>query len=166
MQPHGFFNCSPAIDVPPNPCQLEAKDSDTKDNGQAKPSPSGLIAKLWWEIAANSKPTCWLSLHESGIIVLAVCLCRTNIYSIRYGKPLLWYIYEYPRIVMWSTSICVIWFLFLCENVVFFTPWVCSSVPLEICKIDKPLMCNDLHTLMVFVFIKYCWSVWLIKYNT
>lgn len=46
VQPHGFFNCSPAIDVPPNPCQLEAKDSDTKDNGQAKPSPSGLIAKL------------------------------------------------------------------------------------------------------------------------
>ncbi|KAK1359666.1 Amine oxidase [Heracleum sosnowskyi] len=44
--PHWFFNCSPAIDVPPNPCQLEAKDIDTKDNGQGKPSPKGLIAKL------------------------------------------------------------------------------------------------------------------------
>jgi primary-amine oxidase len=42
MQPHGFFNCSPAIDVPPSPSDL-----DDKENGMpAKPSQNGLIAKL------------------------------------------------------------------------------------------------------------------------
>ncbi|WOH05245.1 hypothetical protein DCAR_0624659 [Daucus carota subsp. sativus] len=40
------INCSPAIDVPPNPCQSEAKDVDTKDNEQGKPSSNGFIAKL------------------------------------------------------------------------------------------------------------------------
>jgi primary-amine oxidase len=43
MQPHGFFNCSPAVDVPPSP----AGDLDDKENGMpAKPSQNGLIAKL------------------------------------------------------------------------------------------------------------------------
>lgn len=43
MQPHGFFNCSPAVDVPPNPSDL-----DDKENGlPAKPIQNGLIAKLW-----------------------------------------------------------------------------------------------------------------------
>ncbi|KAK9045633.1 hypothetical protein V6N11_051542 [Hibiscus sabdariffa] len=26
LMPHGFFNCSPAVDVPPNACELETKD--------------------------------------------------------------------------------------------------------------------------------------------
>ncbi|KAL0318561.1 UNVERIFIED_CONTAM: putative late blight resistance proteinR1B-11 [Sesamum angustifolium] len=38
-KPHGFFNCSPALDVPP-------KESDVKDNGVAKPTSSALIANL------------------------------------------------------------------------------------------------------------------------
>ncbi|KAJ8438534.1 hypothetical protein Cgig2_024623 [Carnegiea gigantea] len=43
LVPHGFFNCSPAVDVPPNP-----GDSDIKDtNGVVtKPVQNGLIAKL------------------------------------------------------------------------------------------------------------------------
>lgn len=42
MQPHGFFNCSPAVDVPPS-----ANDLDLKDNGMtAKPIQNGLLAKL------------------------------------------------------------------------------------------------------------------------
>ncbi|GLU13182.1 hypothetical protein SLE2022_298270 [Rubroshorea leprosula] len=36
LMPHGFFNCSPAVDVPPNSCEMEAKDSDLKDNGLSK----------------------------------------------------------------------------------------------------------------------------------
>ncbi|KAJ6888723.1 hypothetical protein NC652_029729 [Populus alba x Populus x berolinensis] len=28
-----FFNCSPAVDVPPSTCELDAKDNDVKDNG-------------------------------------------------------------------------------------------------------------------------------------
>ncbi|KAL6973175.1 D-amino acid oxidase [Sarracenia purpurea var. burkii] len=40
LQPHGFFNCSPAIDVPPSA-------GDGKDNvvAAAKPIPNGLVAK-------------------------------------------------------------------------------------------------------------------------
>ena len=38
MQPHGFFNCSPAVDVPPSACELDAKD--------AKPLQNGVLAKL------------------------------------------------------------------------------------------------------------------------
>lgn len=42
MQPHGFFNCSPAVDVPPS-----ASDLDDKENGMpTKPIQNGLIAKL------------------------------------------------------------------------------------------------------------------------
>ena len=46
MQPHGFFNCSPAVDVPPNACELDGKDNDGKDNGVVKPTQSGLLSKL------------------------------------------------------------------------------------------------------------------------
>ena len=46
VQPHGFFNCSPAVDVPPSSCDLDSKESDAKDNGVAKPISNGLIAKL------------------------------------------------------------------------------------------------------------------------
>ncbi|KAH0889900.1 hypothetical protein HID58_052329 [Brassica napus] len=32
LMPHGFFNCSPAVDVPPNPaCELDTKDSEVKE---------------------------------------------------------------------------------------------------------------------------------------
>ncbi|CAN6550804.1 unnamed protein product [Malus baccata var. baccata] len=42
LMPHGFFNCSPAVDVPPSTCEL-----DLKDNGMAaKPIQNGLLAKL------------------------------------------------------------------------------------------------------------------------
>ncbi|KAJ7953563.1 Amine oxidase [Quillaja saponaria] len=42
LMPHGFFNCSPAIDVPPSISDLE-----DKENGlQAKPIQNGLLAKL------------------------------------------------------------------------------------------------------------------------
>jgi hypothetical protein len=42
MQPHGFFNCSPAVDVPPSTCDVEIK-----ENGIAvKPIQNGLLAKL------------------------------------------------------------------------------------------------------------------------
>lgn len=49
MQPHGFFNCSPAIDVPPSAGDMDSKDTinDVKDNGVAKPYPAaGILAKL------------------------------------------------------------------------------------------------------------------------
>jgi hypothetical protein len=46
VQPHGFFNCSPAVDVPPNSCEVESKDTDIKDNGASKPIQSGLASKL------------------------------------------------------------------------------------------------------------------------
>ncbi|KAM3751783.1 hypothetical protein ACB098_04G136600 [Castanea mollissima] len=46
LMPHGFFNCSPAVDVPPNACELEAKDNDVKDNGVVKPIQPALLAKL------------------------------------------------------------------------------------------------------------------------
>ncbi|KAF3959613.1 hypothetical protein CMV_015593 [Castanea mollissima] len=42
LMPHGFFNCSPAVDVPPN-----ASDVEIKDNGMAvKPIQNELLAKL------------------------------------------------------------------------------------------------------------------------
>jgi primary-amine oxidase len=42
MQPHEFFNCSPAVDVPPS-----AGDLDDKEIGMpAKPIQNELIAKL------------------------------------------------------------------------------------------------------------------------
>ncbi|KAL6973170.1 primary-amine oxidase [Sarracenia purpurea var. burkii] len=48
LQPHGFFNSSPAIDVPPSACDLDAKEGDVKDNvaAAAKAIPNGLVAKL------------------------------------------------------------------------------------------------------------------------
>lgn len=47
VQPHGFFNCSPAVDVPPGACELDVKDADVKDSGGVvKPIPNGLMAKL------------------------------------------------------------------------------------------------------------------------
>ncbi|KAJ6814243.1 uncharacterized protein M6B38_140600 [Iris pallida] len=39
--PHGFFNCSPPVDVPPSTTEMEHK-----ENGASKPIPSGLLAKL------------------------------------------------------------------------------------------------------------------------
>ncbi|KAL6177512.1 hypothetical protein ACLB2K_049038 [Fragaria x ananassa] len=45
LMPHGFFNCCPAVDVPPSACESEVKD-DVKDNGVAKPIQNGLMAKL------------------------------------------------------------------------------------------------------------------------
>ncbi|KAH7550515.1 hypothetical protein JRO89_XS13G0206100 [Xanthoceras sorbifolium] len=47
LMPHGFFNSSPAVDVPPNACELDAKDNDVKENGVAKPVVrDALLAKL------------------------------------------------------------------------------------------------------------------------
>ncbi|CAF2123707.1 unnamed protein product [Brassica napus] len=47
IQPHGFFNCSPAVDVPPNPaCELDTKDSEVKEVVAPKPLQSGLLSKL------------------------------------------------------------------------------------------------------------------------
>lgn len=46
VQPHGFFNCSPAVDVPPSTCELDAKDADVKENVVTKPIQNGLLAKL------------------------------------------------------------------------------------------------------------------------
>lgn len=46
VQPHGFFNCSPAVDVPPNTCVGDSKDNDIKDNGASKTIPGALAAKL------------------------------------------------------------------------------------------------------------------------
>ncbi|KAJ8758980.1 hypothetical protein K2173_003218 [Erythroxylum novogranatense] len=42
LMPHGFFNCSPAVDVPPS-----TSDLDLKDNGvTTKPVQNGLLSKL------------------------------------------------------------------------------------------------------------------------
>ncbi|KAK7291608.1 hypothetical protein RIF29_06891 [Crotalaria pallida] len=47
LMPHGFFNCSPAIDVPPSPCELDSKyNNEVKENGAPKQSQNGLVAKL------------------------------------------------------------------------------------------------------------------------
>lgn len=41
LQPHGFFNCSPAVDVPPSVSEMD------KDGGSPKLiSSTGLLAKL------------------------------------------------------------------------------------------------------------------------
>lgn len=62
LQPHGFFNCSPAVDVPPSACELEAKDNDVKDNGVAKSIPNGLLAAKLWSRKRKRKKNCHLSL--------------------------------------------------------------------------------------------------------
>ncbi|RZC28165.1 Phenylethylamine oxidase [Glycine soja] len=42
LMPHGFFNCSPAVDFPPS-----ASDLDDKENGMsAKPIQNGMVALL------------------------------------------------------------------------------------------------------------------------
>ncbi|CAI9283818.1 unnamed protein product [Lactuca saligna] len=48
LQPHGFFNCSPAVDVPPGVCEMDVKDNEAKEGvGVATKSVSNaLIAKL------------------------------------------------------------------------------------------------------------------------
>ena len=47
-QPHGFFNCSPTVDVPQNPaCELESKYSEVKEVVASKPLQNGLLSKLW-----------------------------------------------------------------------------------------------------------------------
>ncbi|KAG5522081.1 hypothetical protein RHGRI_034327 [Rhododendron griersonianum] len=38
LMPHGFFNCSPAVDVPPSSC-----DSDVKDNGNGNENGNGVV---------------------------------------------------------------------------------------------------------------------------
>ncbi|XP_073525662.1 uncharacterized protein [Phyllobates terribilis] len=43
LMPHGFFNCSPAVDVPPNQFEAEVKDSGIVTS---KPLQTGIIAKL------------------------------------------------------------------------------------------------------------------------
>lgn len=43
VQPHGFFNCSPAVDVPPSLCELEAKEDN---NSVGKTIQNGLLSKL------------------------------------------------------------------------------------------------------------------------
>ncbi|RRT57680.1 hypothetical protein GW17_00012656 [Ensete ventricosum] len=40
LQPHGFFNCSPAVDVPPSPNEAD------KECGAPKLMHNGLVAKL------------------------------------------------------------------------------------------------------------------------
>ncbi|KHG07734.1 Primary amine oxidase [Gossypium arboreum] len=46
LMPHGFFNCSPAVDVPPNACELDTKDNDIKENVVPKSMQNGLMSKL------------------------------------------------------------------------------------------------------------------------
>ncbi|GLT29111.1 hypothetical protein SLA2020_039970 [Shorea laevis] len=46
LMPHGFFNCSPVVDVPPNSSEMDTKESDLKDNGLFKSTQNGLLAKL------------------------------------------------------------------------------------------------------------------------
>ncbi|KAF2602617.1 hypothetical protein F2Q70_00024497 [Brassica cretica] len=46
-EPHGFFNCSPTVDVPQNPaCELEGKYSEVKEVVASKPLQNGLLSKL------------------------------------------------------------------------------------------------------------------------
>jgi hypothetical protein len=42
VQPHGFFNCSPAVDVPPS-----SSDADVKEAESLKAMHNGLLSKLW-----------------------------------------------------------------------------------------------------------------------
>ncbi|KAE8659923.1 histone deacetylase 6-like [Hibiscus syriacus] len=46
LMPHGFFNCSLAVDVPPNPCEMETRDRNVKENVVPKSIRDGLMAKL------------------------------------------------------------------------------------------------------------------------
>ncbi|GER38487.1 copper amine oxidase family protein [Striga asiatica] len=46
LQPHGFFNCCPAVDVPPNSCEMDAKENESKETEVPKPASPLLIAKL------------------------------------------------------------------------------------------------------------------------
>ncbi|KAG7023102.1 maoI [Cucurbita argyrosperma subsp. argyrosperma] len=46
LLPHGFFNCSPAVDVPPSACELDSKDADAKENGVAKQIQTPIMSKL------------------------------------------------------------------------------------------------------------------------
>ncbi|OIW17741.1 hypothetical protein TanjilG_29091 [Lupinus angustifolius] len=48
LVPHGFFNCSPAVDVPPSQCEMDSKyNNGVKDNnGGPKQIQNGLVAKL------------------------------------------------------------------------------------------------------------------------
>ncbi|KAJ0785255.1 putative copper amine oxidase [Helianthus annuus] len=46
FQPHGFFNCSPAVDVPPGAYESDVKDTEHKETVASKPVSNGLIAKL------------------------------------------------------------------------------------------------------------------------
>ncbi|CAN6808102.1 unnamed protein product [Brassica oleracea var. botrytis] len=47
LMPHGFFNCSPAVDVPPNPaCELDTKDSEVKEVVAPKPLQSDIIVAI------------------------------------------------------------------------------------------------------------------------
>lgn len=41
LQPHGFFNCSPAVDVPPS-----SSDADVKEAESPKAIQNSLISKL------------------------------------------------------------------------------------------------------------------------
>jgi primary-amine oxidase len=41
VQPHGFFNCSPAVDVPPS-----SSDADVKEADSPKAMQNGLLSKL------------------------------------------------------------------------------------------------------------------------
>ncbi|KAI3944807.1 hypothetical protein MKW92_033806 [Papaver armeniacum] len=43
LVPHGFFNCSPAVDVPPS---ISASELDLKEIGVSKPIQNGLLSKL------------------------------------------------------------------------------------------------------------------------
>lgn len=48
LQPHGFFNCSPAMDVPPSPgaCESDVKEGHVKETIATKSVSNGLIAML------------------------------------------------------------------------------------------------------------------------
>nr|A0A1S4BDC4.1 RecName: Full=N-methylputrescine oxidase 1, peroxisomal; Short=NtMPO1; AltName: Full=Copper methylamine oxidase [Nicotiana tabacum] len=47
LQPHGYFNCSPAVDVPPPfACDSESRDSDVTETSVAKSTATSLLAKL------------------------------------------------------------------------------------------------------------------------
>lgn len=46
VQPHGFFNCSPTVDVPPGACESDVKDTEPKETVAPKSVSNALIAKL------------------------------------------------------------------------------------------------------------------------
>mgnify|MGYP001554889914 CR=1 FL=1 len=48
LQSHGFFNCSPAVDVPPSPraCESDVKEGHVKETIATKSVSNGLIAML------------------------------------------------------------------------------------------------------------------------